>query len=144
MLPTPTRVIERLLASLYAEGGCLLSTYSRGSHGYVQIGWWQDGRSHTRLGHRVLWEAEHGPIPDGLTVDHGGACRNPGCLDTAHMRLMPNVDNARDNATANRLAAQTHCLRGHRYTPETTRIDRNGWRSCLTCRREMRAAGRWS
>lgn len=30
---------------------------------------------------------------------------------------------------------KTHCLRGHEYTPENTYALRNGYRTCLTCRR---------
>lgn len=31
---------------------------------------------------------------------------------------------------------QTACKHGHEFTPENTRIDKNGWRSCRTCKRE--------
>jgi hypothetical protein len=37
--------------------------------------------------------------------------------------------------------AITHCKHGHEFTPENTRIDKRGWRSCRTCaRKKMLAA----
>lgn len=36
---------------------------------------------------------------------------------------------------------KTHCENGHLYTAETTRIDKNGWKICRTCKNE--AAKRW-
>lgn len=33
-------------------------------------------------------------------------------------------------------AKQTHCLRGHEYTPENTIIKKTGCRQCLQCRRD--------
>jgi hypothetical protein len=35
----------------------------------------------------------------------------------------------RDNAN------KTHCKRGHEFTPENTKLDRHGWRSCRICDR---------
>lgn len=32
-------------------------------------------------------------------------------------------------------AMQTHCKRGHEFTPENTRVKTNGTRECRTCRR---------
>lgn len=31
---------------------------------------------------------------------------------------------------------KTHCLRGHEYTDANTQWRTNGWRECLTCKRE--------
>ena len=127
MVPTPPRVTQRLLASLQPEGDCLVSSYSTGSHGYSQIGWQQDDLNHTRLGHRVAWEAVRGPIPDDLTVDH--ICRNRRCCNVEHLRLLPNVDNARDNGPARR----THCPQGHQYDEANTYVNPRGHRFCRAC-----------
>jgi hypothetical protein len=70
-----------------------------------------------RLGHRVAWEAEHGPIPEGLTIDH--LCRNRRCVNVAHLRLLSNVENARMNGNW----AKTHCVRGHEFTEDNTHLN---------------------
>jgi hypothetical protein len=125
---TPARVVARLLANVEQAGDCLLSNYSTGSHGYSQIGWHEAGRRVMALGHRVAWEAEHGEIPAGLTVDH--ICRNRRCVNVAHLRLLTNEENARDNGPARR----THCPSGHPYNPENTYVrPTTGHRSCRAC-----------
>lgn len=132
---TPLRVRTRLLASLVATtDGCLVSSYSTGSHGYSQIGFHEGGRRTMALGHRVAWEAVHGLIPEGLTIDH--LCRNRPCCNVAHMRLMTNVDNARLNGNA----IKTHCKRGHPFDEINTRRDRKGHRRCLACQHERDVA----
>lgn len=99
---------------------------SCGSHGYGQT--W-DGRT-VRDAHRVAWTLTHGPIPDGLTVDH--SCRNRRCCNPDHMRLMTNVSNARNNG----MATRTHCPQGHRYDIANTYITDLGHRRCRACQRQ--------
>ena len=127
MTTTPPRVVLRLLVSLEPDGDCLVSSYSVGSHGYSQIGWAEDGKTRMRLGHRVAWEATHGAIPDDLTIDH--ICRNRRCCNVAHLRLMSNVDNARDNGNHRK----THCPHGHPYDDANTYVNPRGHRTCRTC-----------
>ncbi len=43
--------------------------------------------------HRVAWEMLIGPIPDGLTLDH--LCRNPGCVNPAHLEPVTQAENNR-------------------------------------------------
>lgn len=104
--------------------GCWPWLQSAGSHGYGQT--W-DGVT-VRLAHRVAWAlANESQIPDGMTVDH--ACRNRRCCNPEHLRLLRNVDNARDNGMARR----THCPAGHQYDEINTIRTREGWRNCRTC-----------
>ena len=52
-----------------------------------------DGRGYGRLyvngrvarAHRYAWEREHGPIPDGMEVDH--MCWERSCVNPEHLRL---------------------------------------------------------
>lgn len=135
MALTPPRVVARLLANVEQAGDCLVSNYSTGSHGYSQIGWTEAGRTHMRLGHRVAWEAHHGAIPAGLTVDH--ICRNRRCINVDHLRLLPNQENARNNGMARR----THCPAGHPYDDTNTYVrPATGHRKCRACSTERRAA----
>lgn len=130
----PPRVVARLLGKVEQAGGCIVSTYSTGSHGYSQIGWHDAGRRTMALGHRVAWEAANGPIPEGMTIDH--VCRNRRCINVDHLRLLTNVENARDNGMARR----THCPQGHEYDEANTYQDPNGHRRCRACVADRRAA----
>lgn len=37
----------------------------------------------------------------------------------------------RNNGAYNRV--KTHCIRGHKFTPENTYVDKHGWRYCRAC-----------
>ena len=128
---TPTRVIARLIGnvSVDIDTGCVVSLYSTGSHGYSQIGWVERGERYNALGHRVAWEAAHGPIPPDMTIDH--ICRNRRCIAVDHLRLLPNVE----NATFNGNKVKTHCKRGHEFTDDNTWRNARGHRRCRTCAR---------
>jgi len=113
--------------------GCLESMYSRGSHGYAQIGWNEPGYAGAQmlLAHRAVWQAINGPIPEGMTVDH--MCHNRVCVEIAHMRLLTNFENAR--RTAGRDWPLGECVNGHgnehlkQYAGHT---------NCSICRSEWR------
>lgn len=100
---------------------------STASHGYGQT--W-DGIT-VRLAHRVAWTLVHGPIPQGMTIDH--TCHNRRCCNPTHLRLLSNVANASDNG----FATKTHCPHGHPYDGVNTRIrrkpDGRTFRVCRTC-----------
>lgn len=105
------------------SGECWLWTQSAGSHGYGQT--W-DGTD-VLLAHRVAWVLTHGAIPDGLTVDH--QCRVRTCCNPSHLRLLTNVENARDNGMARR----RRCPSGHAYDEKNTYVDPAGHRRCRAC-----------
>ena len=44
------------------------------------------------LAHRVSWELAHGPIPEGMDIDH--ICHNHGCVRPEHLRPATRQDNA--------------------------------------------------
>lgn len=92
----PERVAERAYTRHEVnEDGCWVSTYSTASHGYAQIGWQNKGSRHVVLAHRAAWTHVNGQVPIGMTLDH--LCKNRRCVNPAHLRLLPNWENARRN-----------------------------------------------
>ena len=98
-------------------GGCWPWTGSLNPKGY--------GRFHLPRpmlavqAHRFAYELAHGPIPEGLTLDH--LCRTRRCVNPDHLEPVTNRENVLRGETlpaAN--LAKTECKRGHLFTPENT------------------------
>lgn len=121
--------------------GCWRWTGAHRAGGYAVI--WDGER--TRQAHRVAYEVAIGPIPEGLQIDHVKArgCAHRDCVNPAHLEAVTCQENLRrgDGPSA-RAQRQTHCIHGHEFTPENTRFDDRGYRTCRTCARERwRRAG---
>lgn len=97
--------------------------------------------------HRVAWEFEFDPIPDGMNVLH--RCDNPPCVRPSHLFLGTQQDNVDDMVAKGRdhfdafirEAQKIHvrqqrsasaCRQGHKYTVANTRIQ-GGRRRCRAC-----------
>lgn len=126
--------LERFLDAVTLEpDGCWRWTKatSRGGYGV----YWRDGRLHPA--HRASYELLCGEIPAGLQLDH--LCRNRWCVNPAHLEPVTQRENIlRGVSVAAARARQTHCVRGHEFTPENiTRATPSGkGRRCKTCARE--------
>lgn len=112
------------------DDGCRISRYSVGSHGYAQA--W-DGVT-VVLAHRIVWEWHHGPIPEGMTVDH--ICHAQKCVEIEHLRLITNLQNARRNGPGDWPLDGT-CKHGHDeswWKPKEVGVRTKGY--CHACRME--------
>lgn len=107
--------------------GCLRWQGPYHSQGYGLI------RGH-EYAHRVAWEREVGPIPDGLTVDHVKArgCVHRDCVAVEHLEPVTQGENARRSLRIEDQMARTECPQGHRYEGHNL-IIRRGKRECRTC-----------
>lgn len=95
-----------------------------------------------------------GATASGLDRDHlchngsgctdGRACRHRRCVNPSHLEpVTRQVNLLRGNTIPAARARQTHCHRGHEYTPENTRRTSRGERRCRECDR-ARDRARWS
>lgn len=103
--------------------------------------------------HRWAYEDAHGPVPDGLELDH--LCRVPACVKAiangqgpAHLEAVTHrVNMLRGETVAAANAAKTHCPQGHPYEGDNVSVETSGSRRCLTCKREQmrraRGGGIW-
>lgn len=121
---------------------CWIWAGRRGGKGYGQV-------NRHDYAHRVMWEEFRGPIPAGMELDH--ICRQRGCVNPWHLRVVT----ARENAfapgakgLAPKMAAKTHCPKGHPYDMANTSVGgcrggkKVGVRTCRACARERIASRR--
>lgn len=134
----PKRFVRGHGGRIYSE-----SSYIEQDRGYETPCWvWQGsmypngyGRYYIegieRLTHRWMYEQLVGPIPDGLTLDH--LCRVRACVNPAHLEPVTQRENIlRGTGPSAIQSRQTHCIRGHEFTPENTHVYR-GARGCRIC-----------
>lgn len=92
--------------------------------------------------HRAAHILFIGPIPDGLVVDH--LCRNRRCVEPMHLQAVTVRENTLRGMGITAVQAQrTHCIHGHEFTPENTRITKRGRRDCRACNRARAKRDYW-
>lgn len=140
----PRRGNERTLAERFwskvDKGGpddCWIWTGSRNQLGYGQMTY----RYERLAAHRVSLELAGHYLVTGMDVDH--LCRNPSCVNPAHLEQVTHRENVLRGAlgavSKARHAARTHCKNGHEFTVENTRVDKRGSRICRACQRRWQA-----
>lgn len=84
------RVMDRIVVD---EAGCWIFQGAKTSAGYgnIRIGSRTDGTRRVIETHTVMWESQHGPVPEGLELDH--LCRVRACCNPAHLEpVTPSVN----------------------------------------------------
>ena len=101
---------------------CWLWHGARGKEGYGLI-----SRSSRKVAHRVVWEQEFGPVPDGQVLDH--VCRRRHCVNPMHLDPVTQSTNERRKSWRTR-TRRVQCRFGHdlrkhgRLTPEGGKVCR--------------------
>lgn len=100
----------------------------------------------SRLGHIKAYGVHQlvvlsfvGPRPDEMEVCHSNGQAGDNRLE--NLRYDTRSGNAQDTIAHGRHpeASKTHCIHGHPFSPENTRIDTAGKRVCRTCKKATNA-----
>lgn len=103
---------ERFWAKVDKSGECWLWTACKLPKGYGRFGL----GDRVVLAHRFAYAETHGPIPDGMHVDH--TCHNPSCVRPAHLRAVTPKQNIENRGRLNRnntTGVRGVYLRGDKY-----------------------------
>lgn len=123
----PTRFINKIQFTK----DCWLWIGAKQSKGYGHIN--INGKN--ILAHRFSYSFNYGGIPKRMTIDH--KCRNRLCVNPYHLRLMTQKDNnlcGESPPSVNK--RKTHCIHGHEFNIENTRIKHRkdgDHRECRKC-----------
>jgi len=72
------------------DTGCREWLGAKNENGYGRV-WDGERLVYT---HRAMWEAEHGPIPLGMSICH--TCDNPRCIELEHLFCATHQENMKD------------------------------------------------
>lgn len=109
---------------------CWLWQAAQNTMGY---GCFATGRT-SDLSHRLAYKDAHGPIPEGMTIDH--LCRTRNCVNPDHLQVVTYEENNRRKKVVGGLDIGDECVNGHVLTPELLYRHPRGHSECLECRRE--------
>jgi hypothetical protein len=128
-------VFERLMRHTEVTPTCWLwrGALTRG-YGQLRV------EDQMKYAHRVSYELAHGPIPEGLQLDH--LCRVPNCIRPSHLEPVTQQVNIERGDAGKRNISKTHCPQGHEYTEANTGRTTTGARYCRACKMEKSRAWR--
>ena len=124
-------------ATRTVESTCLVWIGATNSKGYGMLV--VDGSP--VLAHRLAYEDAHGPIPDGMVIDH--LCRVRNCVQANHLEAVTMGENGRRGRTAAGLQVGDLCINGHELATDSDLYRRpSGTTECRLCMRASKATGR--
>jgi hypothetical protein len=121
----PDDVARECLENFYdlgAPSNCYVSIYRGAANGYAH----RKGY----LVHRAAYTAVHGPIPDGMVVDH--MCFTRRCVNVEHLRILSHFHNAQRRHGADFPFGQ--CRMGHDDSMRKTYTFKRGGRTLTETR----------
>ena len=124
---------QRFWSKVDRTGECWVwtGTAAEGGYGHFKI----SGTTLSAMAHRVAYRVLVGPIPDGLQLDH--LCRNPPCVNPAHLEPVTARENIRRAMEAKYGGPnRSECTKGHPWTPENIYWRKSGHPVCRACNRE--------
>lgn len=133
-----SRQLDRLFSKINFDGpirpgmeDCCWEWTAATAKGYGRFS--VDGR--LEQAHRVMYVRVHGPIPEGLHLDH--LCTNRRCVRPSHLEIVTNRENVlRGESFCAANAGKSHCPAGHSYDGANVYLAPNGHRKCRTCQRD--------
>lgn len=126
---------ERFWPKVEKTDGCWNWMACKNHAGYGTVKY----KGQSRLAHRLCYELLIGPIPAGLVLDH--LCRNPACVNPAHLDPVTH----QVNMSRGSFGTRTHCHKGHPFDAENTYRDPNrNRRVCRTCVNESHKRSYWA
>ena len=133
------------LGAVRRDSGCLEWTRATTKGGYGLISY----RGKLVYVHRLVWELQVGPIPEGQWIRHY-VCDNPCCCEVTHLRTGTSAQNVADRVAHGRTrtgmgrheSAKTHCPSNHAYDEANTSVNAKGHRRCKKCGRARSVANR--
>lgn len=85
--------------------------------------------------HRLTWERERGPIPEGMCVCH--RCDTPACHEITHLFLGTKADNNRDMRDKGRHNVASAHMAARKVTDEQVAEMRARWNSGTASQRQL-------
>jgi hypothetical protein len=124
-------VLERFLQKFEVRESCCWEWIAaRNKYGYGNF--W--ARPLFVRAHRFAYELWVGQIPKDSELDH--LCSNRACINPEHLEPVSHLINVKRAWAHKPRLTETHCGRGHEFTPENTYWHRRGGpptRSCKQC-----------
>jgi hypothetical protein len=114
------------------ENGCWTWVGATSSAGHGTVRW----KGTTTSAHRMMYEANIGPIPEGAVLDHF-RCNNPSCVNPEHVRPASyRENNLRCDSVVAKNAAKETCPMGHPLSGDNlSRYELSkGKRLCRQCK----------